>query len=462
MSQNAPLSVPYLAMPVLETPNVSLVTMLEATSEDTVGAFAANVLDGTGWQIDKVRKRSSRLEPPDRYWSMFEISVSKDALARQLRLVARGAFDEQAWSELSDRLERHGAGGPCDPIRGLGSPRLFPESQVAYWFYPYDPALPGLPAAADPETMTRRLLGHAGELGHLLEGQPQLTIERVRYVPEVAAILRYKFETSAGPVTMYGKVQPGDRGLRAHRIVESLWQAARRFEGLIHLPHPLGFVPDLGLLLEESIPGKPVGGRRLSFEFQNSAYAAADAIAVMHEAGVETDIEIRLENEMARLRDVAEQFAYVHPNAHFLLMDLVTHMQKRIDSTNEEHMLSTHGDMKYDQFMQHNGKFTLLDFDYYARAETSYDIGKYCGYLTPSIPRNWEETVAAEETRRVFLRRYMELRPYATLQRFQIYEALTLALRAMTFMWAQSKGWEQMAETFLVMAHERLYTRLPD
>jgi len=261
---------------------------------------------------------------------------------------------------------------------------------------------------------------------------------------------------------MYGKVQPGDRGLRAHRIVESLWQAARRFEGLIHLPHPLGFVPDLGLLLEESIPGKPVGGRRLSFEFQNSAYAAADAIAVMHEAGVETDIEIRLENEMARLRDVAEQFAYVHPNAHFLLMDLVTHMQKRIDSTDEEHMLSTHGDMKYDQFMQHNGKFTLLDFDYYARAETSYDIGKYCGYLTPSIPRNWEETVAAEETRRVFLRRYMELRPYATLQRFQIYEALTLALRAMTFMWAQSKGWEQMAETFLVMAHERLYTRLPD
>ena len=436
--------------------------MLEATSEETVGAFAADVLDGTGWQIDKVRKRSSRLEPPDRYWTMFEISVSKDALARQLRLVARGAFDEQAWGELSDRLERHGAGGPCDPIDGLGSPRLFPESQVAYWFYPYDPALPGLPGAADPATMARVLLGQGSDFEPAADGMPKLEVERVRYVPEVAAILRYRFETSAGPVTMYGKVQPGDRGLRAHRIVEGLWRAGQRFEGLIHLPHPLGFVPELGLMLEESIPGKPVGGRRLSFEFQNSAYAAAEAIAVVHESGVETDIEIKLEHEMDRLRDVAGQFAYVHPEGHFLLMDLIAHMQKRIDATEDEDRLPTHGDLKYDQFMQHNGKFTLLDFDYFALAETSYDIGKYCGYLAPSMPRNWEETVAAEETRRVFLHRYRELRPYATLQRLQIYEAMALALRAMTFMWSQSHGWERMAETFLVMAHERLYTRLPE
>jgi hypothetical protein len=55
----------------------------------------------------------------------------------------------------------------------------------------------------------------------------------------------------------------------------------------------------------------------------------------------------------------------------------------------------------------------------------------------------------------------MELRPYARLDRLGIYEAITLALRAMTFMWTQTPGWEGMSETFLVMAHERLYSRLP-
>jgi hypothetical protein len=95
-------------------------------------------------------------------------------------------------------------------------------------------------------------------------------------------------------------------------------------------------------------------------------------------------------------------------------------------------------------------------------AETSYDLGKYCGYIVPSAPGGWEDTVAAEQTRANFLRRYLELRPHATIDRFPIYEALTLALRAMTFMWAQRSGWQKTAETFLVMAHERLYSRLPE
>jgi hypothetical protein len=70
--------------------------------------------------------------------------------------------------------------------------------------------------------------------------------------------------------------------------------------------------------------------------------------------------------------------------------------------------------------------------------------------------------VAAEATRSAFIRRYRELRPWATLDRFQVYEALILALRAMTMMWAQHRGWQQAAEVFLVMAQERLNTRLPE
>src|SRR4029077_12662098 len=89
-------------------------------------------------------------------------------------------------------------------------------------------------------------------------------------------------------------------------------------------------------------------------------------------------------------------------------------------------------------------------------------LGKFCAYLIPSEPRDWEETIAAEEMRTIFLQRYRELRPYATLQRFAIYEALQLALRSMSFMWAQSHGWERASETFLVMAFERLKSRLPE
>jgi thiamine kinase-like enzyme len=144
------------------------------------------------------------------------------------------------------------------------------------------------------------------------------------------------------------------------------------------------------------------------------------------------------------------------------MSELVLHLRDRISKTYEEEMLPTHADLKYDQFMHEDGRYTLIDFDYFAMAETSYDIAKFCAYLVPSAPRGWEETVAAEATRRAFLLRYRELRPDATLDRFQVYEALSLALRAMTMMWMQHRGWEEAAQVFLVMAQERLNTRLPD
>jgi hypothetical protein len=432
--------------------------MLEATSRDSVGAFVGEVLAGSGWQVESVRRRGSRLDPPHGYWATYEVLVKRDSYARQLRLVAKGAFDPDGWERLRHRLDAHGSGERCDPINGIGYPRLFPESQHAFWFYPFDPAMPGLPAACDPATMAGVLLGD----GLPATPAPRLSVERVRYLPEVGAILRYRFETSAGPITLYGKLQPGNRGLRTYRIVDALWRAASNSDGLLRLPRPLAFHERLGLLIEEAIPGEPVSGDRLSPEFQNAGLAAAEALAIVHESGLDTDESITVEKEMDRLDRVAEQFAFVHPHGHFHFKSLVAHLRDRIRMTQEEELVPTHGDLKYDQFIHHQGTYTLIDFDYFALAEASYDLGKFCAYNVPSTPKGWEDSLAAEETRLRFINRYLELRPYATLARLGIYEAITLALRAMTFMWAQTPGWEGMAETFLVMAHERLYSRLPE
>jgi hypothetical protein len=436
--------------------------MDEATDKASVTAFVEDVLAGTGWEIDAVRRRSSRLDPPDWYWAQFDISINKDEAERRLRLVAKGALNPEAWERLSERLTRHGAGRRCDPIDGLGYPRLFPETQHAYWFYPYDPTMPGLPAAADPVRVAGLLLGLQDQTEDILAASRRVKIERVRYVPEVGAILHYTMDTPGARLDVYGKVQPGNRGLRTYRIVEGLWEAAKLYPGFLNLPRPLGFVEEHGLLLEERVKGRPVGGNRMSSEFMLTATAAADALAVIHESGLATGERITIENELARLDRVAEQFKYVLPAGHFMLVDLVTHMRDRVRKTMEEDVLPTHGDMKYDQFMHHNGELTVLDFDYFAMAETSYDLGKFCAYTIPSSPKNWEESAAAEQTRIRFLKRYIELRPGATMQRFGVYEALQFALRAMAFMWTQSSGWERIAETMLVMGFERLKSRLPE
>lgn len=432
-----------------------------ATSADSVAAFAEELLSPGGWHVESVNRRGTRLEPPDTYWSLFNVDISKEGEERSLRLVAKGAFNPDAWSALRSRLMPDGADRRCDPVGGLGYPRLFPETQHAYWFYPYDPAMPNLPQATDPARMAGILLG-LDDAKAAVDAARLLDIERIRYMPEIGAILRYTIDLPGSPGYVFGKVQPGNRGLRAFNIVSSLWTAAARYPGYLHLPRPLGFVHEIGLLLEEGVRGQPVTGRRTAAEFALAGNAAAEALAVIHESGVECDSRIEIEREIARLDRVAEQFAYVLPDGHFLLRDLIAHMRDRVRKTDEEDILPTHGDLKYDQFIFHNDTFTLLDFDYFAMAENSYDLGKFCAYLVPSSPRDWRDSEAAEAIRTDFIRRYRELRPHASLQRFGVYESLQLALRAMAFMWAQTSGWEKVAETFLVLAFERLKTRVPE
>jgi len=434
--------------------------MQEATSTDVVAEFARDLVAGAGWEVARIKRRASRLEPPYAYWVIFEVTINKEEEERKLRLVARGAFDRDAWEHLRGRLLEAGGGRPCDPIDGIGYPRIFDDLQLAYWFYPFDLALSGLPWAADARAMWEVLNNLDGQVSS--RKIERLHVERVRYTPEISAILRYHLDESGDVQSaLYGKVQPGDRGLRTYRIEEALWEQALRSDGLLRIARPVAFVREYSLLLEAAAPGEPVKGDRESVEFFGVGRAAAEALAVIHESGLEPDERIHIEAELDRLDSVSEQFALVDPKAHFLLTELVLHLRDRLEKTYEEELLPTHADLKYDQFIHQDGRYTLIDFDYFATAETSYDIAKFCAYVIPSAPRGWEDTVAAEATREAFLRRYRELRPDATLDRFQIYEALILALRAMTMMWAQHHGWEEAAEVFLVMAQERLNTRPP-
>jgi len=203
-----------------------------------------------------------------------------------------------------------------------------------------------------------------------------------------------------------------------------------------------------------------VGSDRTAPEFLPAAEAAARVLAVVHESDLQPEGELPVDRELARLDTVLDQFRLVHPQAYLMLRDLLVRIRTRLDHTVEEDWLPTHGDMKYDQLIHHDGAFSVIDFDYCGMAEASYDLGKFCAHLVPSQPKGWEDSYAAEEARRIFLSTYMDMRPDTSLQRFQAYEAINLANRAMTLMWGQMSGWEWAAETMLTLALERLNTPL--
>lgn len=487
---------------------VTLGTIKTATGHEAVTRYLEErVLPGTDWNLVKVRRKSVRLEPPAAYWATYLVRLGRGELVypeldaapvlespaptseaalepgsdvaglvaeaelpepawseqRELRLVARGIFDSDQWISYRDRVTAQYAGQAADPLGGSGRPEFFEETQHCIWFFPTDPNMPGLLRAADALEMRRIFRNHKGELLDYPGRITEVRVELARYLPEISAILRYDLDTvpQAAAKTIFGKVQPFNRGQESHRVMTEIWKTAQASEGKLVVPRPLGYFADLGLYLQSAVPGKPLASDRTRPEFLPGVIHAAEALAALHESGIPTQKTLPLENEVARLERTLDQFALVHPNAYFQLRELLAHLRERLKGLSQEAWLPTHGDYKYDQLLHHEGTYSLIDFDFFASAETSFDLGKFCAYLVPSMPRGWEQSVAAEEARTAFLDRYLELRPDATLQRLPVYEAVNLAGRAMTMMWTQIRGWQGAAETLLVMAMERLKTRPP-
>ena len=147
------------------------------------------------------------------------------------------------------------------------------------------------------------------------------------------------------------------------------------------------------------------------------------------------------------------------PKVYLMMRDLLKQIAAKADRTPPETPVPSHGDYKYNQFLFDGKTFGLIDVEYFVQAEPSFDLGKYCGHLAPSIPSDWSDTAEAERARRIFLDAYCRVRPGFRSGRFSLYEALSLATRALIVTWSQPRGWEYTAQTLISLSYEKLKTR---
>jgi hypothetical protein len=443
----------------------TLAAVQRATSTAAARELAAQAIGGTGWSVATVRRDGVRLEPPLAYWATYRVRIQRtvrghaDPEERRLALVARACFEAADWESYAGWLRELYGDAPCRPVEGLGHPVIVDAEQTAWWFFPVDPQLPTLAAATDARVV-RRLLAPR----YSAKTPPaRIRVDTVRYLPEISAALRYRIVDKPGAAerVVFGKLYRGDRGRELHETTLQLQALSRQRPELLSVVEPMGYDEELALHLEHAAPGTPVGSDRKDPVFLAAAVAAAEALSVLHDSGLASDSELPLAPEVDRLDDVTHQMSLVQPDAGRLLRDLVVQLRSRLARAPEEDWVFTHGDLKYDQFLEQDGRFTLVDFEEVGRSETSWDLGKWCAHAVPSMPEKWEDSDGAEQARTAFLRRYLELRPTATRGRFPHYEAIHLANRAMVLMWGQTEGWEGAAESLLTLAMERLQTPAP-
>jgi aminoglycoside phosphotransferase (APT) family kinase protein len=403
-------------------------------------------------------KFGKRYEAPRILWNVYEAQLELPGdVEGALLFWTKAFFDDNECQEYRKRIAPmlDNAANPLDPS---GYARFFPELNLFLFVFPADPVFPKLPTGFDAKAMMPLLEEHFRRLKPNGTLGP-LTAHRVKYLPEISCIVRYEAEVAEErPLAIYGKFQHSKRGAQTYEVMRALWDLPARVQGDLVLSEPLAYYPRYSLLLQSEVRGEEIKSDRHSEVFIAQCEAAGRAIGHIHESGIGVGEPHGVEVELNRLYGRMDLFRMSAPKVYLMIRDLLKQISARADRIPPEPPVPSHGDYKYNQFLYDGTHFAMIDVEYFVQAEPSFDLGKYCGHLVPSTPEHWSDTVQANNGRRLFLDAYSEVRPEYQGGRFPIYEALSLATRALVATWGQPRNWEYIAETMVALAYERLKT----
>jgi aminoglycoside phosphotransferase (APT) family kinase protein len=448
----------------LNAVTVSYSTIKAVSKPNAIAELVANELIAPmmpSVQVKKVRTREGRrFEAPKVMWNVYDATLELPGGIEAKKLFwTKAYFDDAERDRYQARVNRLIAKQNGNPLDPGGHVHFFNDLNMFLFFFPADPVFPALGMFFDPAQALPLLAPHFEHLrpGASITG---LRCELVKYLPEISLIVRFDAEVGEErPLSIYGKFQHSRRGQLTYDVMRALWELPARAKGDLVVAEPLGYYPQYDLLLQSALPGEEIPGDRHADLFMEQCAAAGRTLGHIHNSAITVGTPHTIDTEIGRLRGRLEEFKMSGPQVYMLLRSLLNQIAATADRIPPEAPVASHGDYKYNQFLYDGTNFGLIDVEYFVQAEPSFDLGKYCGHLAPSMPKHWSDTAQADEARRVFLQAYCEVRPEYRGARFNLYESLSLATRALVVLWSQPRNWQYTAETLIALAFERLKTR---
>ncbi|HEX6511722.1 MAG TPA: aminoglycoside phosphotransferase family protein [Chloroflexota bacterium] len=380
---------------------------------------------------------TSRLQAPVCYWAVY----TSDGR----RVTFKSFFSADTYESYVDQLRRHYGDRFNEPQHPWGGIQLVPELNAVLWGFPFDPHMPALHRCADARWVAELIGRHSAT---------PLQVKVVNYNPEIGAIFAYR--DGRGP-RAYGKATATAQGEHVFEIMERLWWSTERAAGELRVARPLAWVPEANFLLQSAVPGRTVLSRRNSTLFLDLARVAGSWLALVHACDTPYGAPRTLDHELSRLRNWMGELELTAPQLYATMRLLLEQIEARARAPLQLRLVPSHGDYKWNQFLHHRGRFALIDFELFCRAERWFDLGYFCAYLPPTSPDDWRDGLATELLRTIFLEAYAHSAGLPLdLERIGLYEATTLATRAMTLVWQHQGSWYLRASSLLDMAIDRL------
>ncbi|MGH8892494.1 MAG: ABC transporter transmembrane domain-containing protein [Actinomycetes bacterium] len=426
---------------------------------------------GAGWVLDWCEPGKVLLEPGHGATLRYRLGIRDETSGRVVEHLVGGhilqttsACDELLGGRLLPLADR--AMGRADLGMFARTVDQVPALRLVLHAYPLDADLPGLLDATDAprlgETLATAFVGSPEGLV-LQECRPHL----VQYARRGRCVLRYDVLWRLGSSgrslkqVLFGKIYSDDQGAGVGPAADAVRAhvSSRSREGFQFLvPRFRGYLPDVGLVLLEALPGIPripalvkqrVAGSEVAEQsgltVESALATCARITASLHASPVRVGVSRTLVGE---LEAVAAQLDGVEPFAPALAEQLRTRLLPVAEVAREPGGAPqcAHGDLTPAQVLFDGPLSGLVDLDTVCTAEPALDLGHFVAYLSLVVGKAARSSGRAdgvgEHVDRLFWESYLRAADVADVavlrDRVTAYRGLTLA-RVAVRSWLQLK-----------------------
>ena len=245
---------------------------------------------------------------------------------------------------------------------------------------------PLLAAALDREIVTARLreLSAVGRRGRATVRVARLlsTTNNVATTSNRRASILYELERPwRGSSHVFAKHFGNTvQAKRVHDILVTLRREVFRRSRRLGVPEPLGWVPELSLVLYLPVQGRYLDEQILSDRAGESVGRAAEWLAHLHGAEIALDRSFDLANEVANLGIWAGAVTDSFPEVEDVAQRVLSALRESAPTLDLDQRVPIHKDFHYRHVLV-GRKLNVFDFDEMRLGDPSFDLGHFCAYL---------------------------------------------------------------------------------
>lgn len=345
--------------------------------------FASGEMTLESCQISRLRLKKGR-------WNgLYQLAATRSSDGQQ------SVFHTQGTLFPTDQAEPSSAGTPAISAKGWNC--YIPELRLLLEPQKPEADLPSLPTLTDAE-QSRALLEQSirAAAPRYRDLRIQTSTPRVvRYKPGSRCTILYDLvyppELLNGhdwPELVAVKTYKGGKGKNAYAGMRALWESPFGVGGTVTLAEPLAYLPDLNALVQGPIREEQTlkdlirsalraGTPEALAELGEAMRKTAIGLAAMHQSGATYGESYTWGEELAEVRDMAQELGAAIPHLAGVVDPLLDQLQALAADQPADPLGPAHHSFRPAQVLLYRDKIGFIDFDSFCQAEPALDLALF-------------------------------------------------------------------------------------